>query len=252
MISFVIPAFNEEAMIGRTIDAVHAAARAAGETYEIVVADDGSTDRTAEIARERGARVVPVRHRQISATRNSGARAAEGDALIFVDADTLVNGELLGATVAALRAGAVGGGCVVDFDGRLPLYSRLMLLVLGPAYRAFGLAAGCFVFCSRQAFHDTGGFDESLFAGEEVYFSRALARRGRFVILKERVLTSGRKLRTHSMLEVLGTLLRAALSCGRIARRRQALDLWYGERRSDPGESRPPEAPGRRSPPPRK
>jgi hypothetical protein len=64
--------------------------------------------------------------------------------------------------------------------------------------------------------------------------SRALRRRGRFVILRESVTTSGRKLRAHSGREVLGILLRLALSGPTAMRRRDSLDIWYGERRGDP------------------
>ena len=91
MISFIVPAYNEEALIGRTIDALNRAAQPLGEAYEIVVADDASSDGTADIAEAHGARVVRVERRQIAATRNAGAREAVGDKLIFVDADTLVS-----------------------------------------------------------------------------------------------------------------------------------------------------------------
>src|SRR6202012_5387512 len=93
MISFIVPAHNEQACLGGTLRTIHESARAAGVAYEIVVANDASTDATAEVARENGARVVSVNHRQIAATRNSGARAAVGERLFFVDADTMINAE---------------------------------------------------------------------------------------------------------------------------------------------------------------
>jgi glycosyltransferase involved in cell wall biosynthesis len=101
VLSFIIPAHNEEALIGRTLSALHEAARALGESYEIIVAIDTSTDRTAEIALEHGARLVAVDRRQIAATRNAGARAATGDLFIFVDADTMVTERALRAAVRA-------------------------------------------------------------------------------------------------------------------------------------------------------
>ena len=79
-----------------------------------------------------------------------------------------------------------------------------------------------------------GGFDETLFGAEEAAMSRALRRQGRFVILRESVTTSGRKLRAHSGREVLGVLLRLALAGPKAVRRRDSLDIWYGERRADP------------------
>src|SRR5205085_9617055 len=88
VISIVIPAYNEEALLAPTVRAVRESADATGVPYEVIVVDDGSTDRTAEIARAHGARVVSVELRQIGAARNAGVKAAAGDLLIFVDADT--------------------------------------------------------------------------------------------------------------------------------------------------------------------
>jgi glycosyltransferase involved in cell wall biosynthesis len=234
MISFIIPAYNEERLLGATLDALQAAARAAGEPYELIVADDGSTDQTALVARRHGARLVRVSHRQIAATRNSGAREAKGDFFVFVDADTIVNEAVIRSTLQALRAGAVGGGAAARFDGVVPLYARMLLAVVVRVFRSARLAAGCFLFCTRSAFEAASGFDETFFGGEEVILSRALKRRGRFVILREPVITSGRKLRTHSAREVLEVMFRVALRGTGAVRRREGMELWYAERREDP------------------
>lgn len=215
MLSFIVPAYNEELLIGRTLRAIVEAGSALAEPFEVVVADDASTDRTAAIAREHGARVVAVANRQIAATRNAGAKVAVGDMLVFVDADSVVTPELVRAAVAAMRAGAAGGGCPVRFDGRIPVYGRLLMTVLMPVYRLVGLASGSFLFCARRAFEAAGRFDESLFAAEEAAMSRALHRQGRFVVLRESVTTSGRKLRAYTAREALGVLARLALSGGR-------------------------------------
>ena len=196
--------------------------------------DDGSTDATATIAREHGARVVAVAVRQIAAARNAGARASTGESLIFVDADTLVSSEVLRGAVDALRSGAAGGGAVVHIDGRIPLYLRPAAMFVPWMLATLRLAAGCFIFCSRGAFDAVGGFDEALFATEEIALSQALKRQGRFVILRVPVVTSGRKLRSHSAGEIL-RLFGAVLSGGRASvRTRRHLGLWYGRRRDDP------------------
>ena len=83
MISFIIPAHNEEAWVGRSISAIRSAVESIGEQYEIIVVDDASSDATALIARQQGAQVVRVEHRQIAATRNAGARQAQGEIIIF-------------------------------------------------------------------------------------------------------------------------------------------------------------------------
>jgi glycosyltransferase involved in cell wall biosynthesis len=74
MISFIMSACNEERLLGRTLTALNAAARALGQPFEVVVVDDASTDRTASIAREQGARVIPVEHLQIAACSFSAVR----------------------------------------------------------------------------------------------------------------------------------------------------------------------------------
>jgi len=180
MISFIVPAYNEERLLGATLLALHAAARSTGEPYEVIVADDGSTDRTAAVAEGSGARVVRIARRQIAAARNAGARAALGDCLVFVDADTIVDEIVVRATVQALHEGAVGGGAAVRFDGRVPRWANLLLPPVVWAFRVIGIAAGCFLFCRRSAFEAVGGFDETLYGAEEIAMSRALRRRGRF------------------------------------------------------------------------
>src|SRR5580765_2978444 len=211
MISFIVPAYNEESLLGATLDALHAAGRSVGERYEVIVVDDASTDRTASIARSHGATLVSVAHRQMAATRNSGARAANGEWFIFVDADTIVNETVVRAAVTALREGAAGGGCAVEFEGEVPLYARLLVPVAVRVFRAVDMATGCFLFCTRSAFIEVGGFDEAFYGAEELVMSRALKRCGKVVILRDAVTTSGRKLRTHSVGELLIVLGRLAV-----------------------------------------
>jgi len=238
MLSFVVPAHDEEALIAATVESIRRACAALAGPFEVVVVDDASADRTAQVARAAGARVVPAEVRQISAARNVGARAARGDRLIFVDADTTVSASVVAAARAAFERGAVGGGCAVRFDEPVPLYVRVALPVALWINRRLRSAAGCFVFARRDAFEAVGGFDQTLFAGEEVLFSRALRRRGRFVVLREHVVTSGRKLRAYSALEILGLVARLATLGRRGVRDRSRLALWYGPRRADPGRAR--------------
>lgn len=234
LVSFIVPAWNEEALLGRTLEAIFAAAKSLTIPFEVVVADDASTDRTAEIAREHGARVVSLNRRQIAATRNAGARVSQGGLLIFVDADTLITPEVVRAAISAVQAGAVGGGCAVIFEGRVPGYARRLLPLFIWAYRAAGLAAGCFLFCTRRAFDAVGGFDEKLYASEECWMSWALRRQGRFVVLRENVMTSGRKLRTYSGGEILKIFFWLTVR-GRLSTRNQrGMEIWYGPRRPDP------------------
>jgi len=126
MISFIVPAYNEERLLGHTLASIHAAAHVLSRPYEIVVVDDASTDSTVAIARQGGARVVSVRLRQIAGTRNAGARAARGSILIFVDADTLVPGRTLAA--APLRIEVVR---VQDLNALLVPEQEVLLGISG-------------------------------------------------------------------------------------------------------------------------
>lgn len=236
MISFIVPAYNEELLIGRSLASIHAAARACGLEHELIVVDDASTDRTAEIAREHAARVISVQKRHIAAVRNCGAREARGDLFVFVDADTWINPAVVRDIRAAVEAGALGGGCLFRFDGRLPLWARLTYPIGIWLFRMFRVAGGCCLFATRDAFEAVGGFSELHFAAEELIFRNALRRAGRFVIPDALCVTSGRKLRTYSGFEILWTLLRISLGGAKSYRSRARLDVWYGERRADPHE----------------
>lgn len=233
MISFIVPAYNEEQCLAATLTALLQTGHALKEPFEVIVANDGSTDQTAAIAEHHGARVVNVSHRQIAATRNSGAHVANGDLFIFVDADTVVNTNVVRAAVAAMRGGAVGGGAGIQFDDPAPLFARILLRVVICVFRKIGLATGCFLFCTRDSFLVVGGFDENYFGAEEIVMSRALKRQGKFVVLKQTVITSARKLRTYSAYETVMFMTRMALRGTKALTQRKGLEFWYAERRSD-------------------
>jgi glycosyltransferase involved in cell wall biosynthesis len=235
MISFIVPAHNEEAWVGRCVSAIETARIAVGEASEIIVVDDSSTDATAAVAAEHGARVIRVEHRHISAARNAGAREARGDFLFFVDADTLINAGVVQEGLRSLRAGAVGGGCLPNFEGHLPLWWRVAypLFVLG--VRILCQPGGACLFCTRRAFEAIGGFSEVHYAAEDALFSTALKRQGRFVLIKERVVTSGRNLRAHSFWSIARILIRLALRGPNGFRDRRGLDMWYQPLREKAG-----------------
>lgn len=234
MVSFIVPAHNEAQLIAATVRTIRAAADGVGEPYELLVVDDSSTDRTGETAIAEGARVERVQYRQISRTRNAGARVASGDRFIFVDADTLISDRVLRAALDALDSGAVGGGATLRVDDYLPLYLRGVFALTAFVMRRRSWAAGCYLFCTRAAFESAGGFDETLFASEEIALSNALQRVGRVVILDEEVVTSGRKARSHSGWDLVRLLVLFAIRGQAILRTRKHLELWYGERRKDP------------------
>ena len=235
MLSFIIPAYNEEALIEATVKQLQVAAEALGRDYEIIVVDDASTDETAKVAKAVGARVVNVDNRQIAATRNAGAASANGDVFIFVDADTLVPAATLRAALRALDNGAIGGGATIKFRGRISAAGRFAAAMIQLPLFLSGIVGGCFMFMSRGAFEAVGGFDESFFASEEVWLTWALRRRGRFVTLNQQVQTSGRKLRQDSAFQLLKKVAILMLKGPAALRKREHLDMWYDGRREGKG-----------------
>lgn len=203
--SIIIPAFNEEALLEKTLSHLKNAMAYVPLVGEIIVTDNNSTDRTAAIAESMGAKVYFEPINQISRARNAGARQAKGRYLVFVDADTTVPPALLQAAINNLESGlCCGGGATVTAETNIPLAVKAVLNYWNLLSRSFRWAAGCFVYCHRDDFEASGGFSENVYASEEIWLSIALKREGRkskrkFHIVNEpKVITSGRKLHWYS------------------------------------------------------
>jgi len=203
--SIIIPAYNEEALLPRTLDSVQRSMAAQPERGELIVVDNNSTDATARVAEDRGAHVVFEPINQISRARNTGAGAAQGQSLLFVDADTLLPPEVLRAALDNLADGrCCGGGATVDFDQPLSWLPRKFRDLWNRRAVKIGIAAGCFVYCTREGFDAIGGFSEKVYVSEEIWFSRALRswgkKRGQAfrVVPSPPVISSARKLEWFS------------------------------------------------------
>ena len=126
---------------------------------------------------------------------NTGAKEALGKYLIFIDGDTRISPALMKKTLTTLGSGKYcGGGTIVEFDGNLPFSGKCAIQTWLFLSRTFKWACGAYVFCTREAFMEAGGFDERYYASEEIYFSRALRRWGwnkgkLFTILEEPIIT---------------------------------------------------------------
>jgi glycosyltransferase involved in cell wall biosynthesis len=239
-LSLIVPAFNEELLLGATLSSIRAAASAfdaRGWDWELIVCDNNSTDGTAEIARRGGAAVVFEPFNQISRARNAGAGRARGEWLIFVDADSQPSRELLDDAAAQIAGGrCLAAGSTVTFE-RLRGPAALVLRGWNLLSRATKWAAGSFVMCEAAAFRDLGGFSEQLYAAEEIDLFRRLKRlawkkRRRVVILhRHPLLTSDRKIRLYTWKEFFVFMAKTSLSAGRTLRERGACYPWYDGRR---------------------
>lgn len=239
-ISIIIPAFNEERLLGRTLAAVNAALSAFGKLgweSQIIVCDNNSTDRTAEIARAAGATVVFEPVNQIARARNTGAAAATGEWLVFVDADSLPDAALFADVAEQIQAGrCLAGGSTLRLEGN-HRFANLVTRVWNWKSRQRRWLAGSFIFCEAAAFRKIGGFSHEMFAGEELDLSFRLAEFGRetnreLVILhRHPLLTSDRKVRLYSRREHLRFMLRVVFNQKRTLRNREACHAWYDGRR---------------------
>lgn len=239
-ISVVIPAFNEEKLLSATLERIRAAStsfQVLGWEMEWIVCDNNSTDRTAALAQAGGARVVFEPQNQIARARNTGARAATGDWLVFVDADSHPTQELFAEVAREIKAGrCLAGGATIRIEEHYVAPARA---VAGWNFlsRAARWLAGSFIFCEAAAFREIGGFNEKLFASEEIDLSRRLKklarRRGRAIVILHRhpLLTSARKLHLYTPWEHLRFVARTVLLFGRPLRTREACVTWYDGRR---------------------
>ncbi|KPJ77267.1 MAG: hypothetical protein AMJ54_08790 [Deltaproteobacteria bacterium SG8_13] len=238
--SVVIPAYNEEHFLPHTLETLLEAMATIAAPGEVVVVDNNSTDRTAEIAGSFGAKVVFEKINQISRARNTGARHAAARHLVFLDADTVISGKLLKTALGNLQqGGCCGGGATVAADRPLKPFYRNALKFWNLLSVRFQMAAGSFVYCRRDGFDAVGGFSEEVFVGEEIWFSIHYRRWGKsrgqkFVIIENPpVVTSTRKLDWFSKSRTTSMLL-PMLLFPFISRHRSLCGYWYRRPAGDP------------------
>ena len=207
MISILIRTCDEAAHLPATLASV----RAQTEPCEVIVIDAQSTDATREIAGGNGARVIDSTRRQRAAQMNAGARAARGEALLFLHADTRLGPAALTKMHRAFRDPAtLGGGFVRRYDAPSAVL-RLTCALAEVRTRCFGLFLGDqAMFVRRSVFAELGGFREwDIF--EDLDFSRRLARAGRVVTLRPPVISAGRRFTTRGPLRTTWSDLRLTL-----------------------------------------
>ena len=236
-ISVVIPAFDEEKYLPETLDHLRRSearlAAGPGRVVEVIVVDNASTDRTAEIALASGAKVVAVPEHNIARVRNAGANAATGDVIVFLDADTLVPEATLSRIVQEMAdPSCLGGAADTDYRparASMRAYIRLWR-ILG---RMTGMAQGALQFCRRDAFAALGGYDETSYMGEDVDFywrlgKLAKSRKGHVRYLKDvRVVPSCRR---YDQWPTWRTLIQTnPLYAFLFQRKRSAWRGWYSD-----------------------
>ncbi len=189
-LSIVIPALNEERFLGGTLGRVGAAIEFAKERepalgMEVIVVDNASTDRTSAVAHEHGAQVIHEMKRNIGHVRNRGAHSANGDILLFLDADTLIPEQLIHRVVEVMNDPDCWGGAVELVHQPKRLLMKLYLLYWRVTGRLMGMAQGAAQFYRREVFEELGGYEVEFYMGEDVEFywsvKRAARKQGKYL-----------------------------------------------------------------------
>lgn len=199
-ISIVIPAYNEEKYIGRTLESVKNLETNDWEV-EVIVVNGGSTDKTAEVIKSFGVRVLNEPHKGIGFARQQGLLAAKGEIVAFTDADTIVPPDWLIKHVAALNLPEV----ILSFggyrysDGSFPIYhyfNYIQPMIVFLVFKLFGLpaASGQNIAFWREKALEIGGFNEYIQVMEDTDLAIRMAKIGKVVYLPNVLIySSGRR-----------------------------------------------------------
>jgi rSAM/selenodomain-associated transferase 2 len=198
-LSIVIPALDEAANLAALLPAL----RSGEPEAELIVVDGGSRDGTREVAaRHPGVRWLEA-PRGRATQMNAGARAARGDVLLFLHADTQLPAGAGAAVHAALAdARVVAGRFDVAFDTTCPIM-RLTAWLMNLRSRWTGISTGDqALFVRRNVFEALGGFAEIPLM-EDIDLTRRLKRSGHQAALRRRVTTSARKWQTEGAVRTI-------------------------------------------------
>lgn len=209
-VSVIIPAYNEEQCLPKTLEQINRALSVVACSSEVIVVDNNSQDRTSQVAASCGAKVVLEREHNISRVRNTGAKNSTGDVLIFIDADTLVSETLFQKIAAALEDEKCFGGAVaVEYEKLERGWMRYYLSGWKFWGRVFNMAQGAAQFCRKPVFEALKGYDETIFMGEDIEFYWRLSRFARrnnaylHFVEQPKVVTSSRRFDKMSLWKTL-------------------------------------------------
>jgi hypothetical protein len=212
-VSVIVPTLNEGKYLPRCLRSL--VDQETNQSTEILVIDGGSSDQTVQIAKKYADKVMIKPNAPVGAARNMGAKAATGDILAFIDADTIANPHWLDSIIEAFhkQPGAVGlTGPTLPYDGRLSdsityrlwtIYlQRLLLYLEMPHVIGFNCAY------RRKPFLSVGGFDEDMVMSEDIKLAHKIRRYGKIRFESDMsALTSARRFRRYGHVYIGGLYL---------------------------------------------
>jgi glycosyltransferase involved in cell wall biosynthesis len=231
-ISIIIPAYNEEDYLPATLEKICIGLANTDCKAETIVVDNESTDKTRSIAESFGAKVLTETEHNIAKVRNTGAKNAVGDVLIFIDADTLVPEILFQKIIGAMQDEKCFGGAVaVDYGEFKRRWMKFYLKGWQFWGTLFNMKQGAAQFCRKSVFEEIGGYDETIFMGEDVMFYWRLSKfakqkSGQLLFIENpKVTTSPRRFDRMSVWKTL--LLTHPLFILLTAKRKKFWRDWY-------------------------
>ncbi len=170
-VSVIIPAYNEEQCLPKTLERIDRALSFVACPFEIIVIDNDSQDETKQVAETFGAKVFLENEHNISRVRNAGAKHSTGNVLIFIDADTLVPDTLFQKIAAVMSdERCLGGAVAVGYENFERKWMKFYLLGWRFWGKFFNMAQGATQFCRQSVFEKLEGYDQTIFVGEDVEF----------------------------------------------------------------------------------
>ena len=230
-LSVIIPAWNEEKCISSAIDSLKRAASfyksERGCTAEIIVVDNNSTDGTGDVARQHGVQVVHEPVNNIGKARNTGVRAARGKYIAFCDADNQVTENLLVLIHDHLENAKIAGGGTWIEPAKRNLKINFFYFLWGIYVRCSRIGVGM-MHCRKADFESFGGFDETIYAAEDVQLAYDLKKIGKFNLIKKGwIITSTRKIDQTPLFEMITKLIGFGFGLQKKIRDKEYCEHWY-------------------------
>ena len=183
MLSIIIPAYNEEKYLSKLLECIR---KQSFKDYEIIVADANSKDKTRQIAKKHGCKIV--RGGLPAVGRNNGAKSVKGDILLFLDADVTFGRDFLGKAVNELNKRKLdAAGCYIH-----PLSNNIIDKIFFGIFNLwifatqffYPNASGSGIFCKKWLHEKVNGFDEKIMLSEDMDYAKRCGKYGKFRILR--------------------------------------------------------------------